>query len=110
MRQLAKKPKKGKKYARQKQKTISRKAISRKSKPARDLSEAIIDSVHESLVMLDPDLSVYTANKIFYQTFQLTAPEVERHSFPDIASHQFNIPMLLGKLNDVVHQDVSFTD
>jgi two-component system cell cycle sensor histidine kinase/response regulator CckA len=38
---------------------------------SRDLSEAIVDTVRESLVVLDPELRVRSANRAFIETFQI---------------------------------------
>ena len=42
------------------------------AKEARDHAEAIVATVREPLVILDADLRVVTANRSFYETFQVT--------------------------------------
>jgi two-component system CheB/CheR fusion protein len=47
------------------------------ARAARELAEAIIETVHEPLVVIDDKLQVKSANRSFYQTFRLSREETE---------------------------------
>ena len=63
--------------------------------------EAIAATIRESLVILDEDLRVLTANQVFLQTFRVTLPEIENRRFSEIANGQWNIPPFLSLLEEV---------
>jgi two-component system CheB/CheR fusion protein len=53
-------------------------------KHARDYAEAIIETVREPLLILDQELNVQTANRAFFETFDI-APEDIRTSSMRVA-------------------------
>ena len=63
--------------------------------------EAIAATIRESLVILDEDLRVLTANQVFLQTFRVSLPEIENRRFSEIAKSQWNIPPFLSLLEEV---------
>jgi signal transduction histidine kinase/PAS domain-containing protein len=69
---------------------------------ARRYAEAIVDTVREPLVVLDGALRVRSANRAFYDTFHLSAPETERRSFFDLGDGLWNTPRLRALLEDVL--------
>lgn len=75
---------------------------------ARDYAEAIVATVRESLVVLDTDLQVITANQFFYEKFQVTAPETEQRLIYEIGNGQWNIPELRSLLEDVLPHQSQF--
>src|SRR5439155_3275973 len=75
------------------------------AKEARDQAQAILATVREPLVILDPELRVVTANRAFYETFRVSPEETERRSFFDIGNHQWNIPLLRTLLEEILPRD-----
>lgn len=65
-----------------------------KLKNALAYAEAIIDAIHEPLVVLHPDLRVRTANRAFYKTFKLSPGETEEKLIYRLDNSQWDIPQL----------------
>ncbi len=57
-------------------------------------AEAIIDTIHEPLVVLHPDLRVRTANRAFYKTFKLIPGQTEEELIYQLDNGQWDIPQL----------------
>ncbi|RCJ31652.1 ATPase [Nostoc minutum NIES-26] len=77
---------------------------------SRDYAEAIVDTVRESLVVLNLDLRVITANQSFYETFQVTPTETEQRLIFEIGNGQWNIPQLRSLLEDILQNNAQFQD
>src|SRR5437899_2634484 len=75
------------------------------AREARDQAQAIIATVREPLVVLDPQLRVVTANSSFYETFQTSREETEGHSLFDIGHHRWNVPRLRTLLEEVLPRE-----
>jgi len=75
------------------------------AKEARDQAQAIIATVREPLVILDPDLRVVTANPSFYETFQTSREATENQSFFEIGGRQWNVPRLRTLLEEVLPRE-----
>ena len=71
---------------------------------ARQYAERIVETVREPLVVLNETLQVVTANRAFYETFQLPVEETEARSLFDLGSGQWNIPDLRTALGDLLAQ------
>ena len=56
---------------------------------ARDFNQSIIEMTRSSVLVLDAELRAKLANPAFYQTFQLTPPEVLDHIIYDIGGGQW---------------------
>jgi len=69
---------------------------------ARDYAEAIVETVRESLVVLDAQLRVKTANQAFYQTFQVSVDETEHCLIFELGNGQWNMPALRSLLEDLL--------
>ncbi|MEJ0097295.1 MAG: histidine kinase dimerization/phosphoacceptor domain -containing protein [Bauldia sp.] len=69
---------------------------------ARTLADAIVDTVRESLVVLDRDLRVVTASRSFYRTFGVAAGATEGRLFYELADGQWEIPALRKLLEEVI--------
>src|SRR5258705_13442218 len=78
-------------------------------KEAGDYTKAVIETMHESLLMLTNDLRVKSANKGFYQMFQETPEETEGHLLYELGEHHWNIPDLRKQLKMVQDRDIAFT-
>jgi two-component system CheB/CheR fusion protein len=78
-------------------------------KDAGDYTKAIVETMHESLIMLTDDLRIRSANKGFYQTFHTTPEETEGAFLYDLGNHQWEIPELRKQLKMVQSRDIPFT-
>ncbi|MGA7828536.1 MAG: PAS domain-containing protein, partial [Geobacteraceae bacterium] len=77
---------------------------------ARHFAESIIDTVRESLLVLDSDLRVVSANRSFYRRFQSTREETENKSIYNLGNGRWNIPRLRELLEKIVDENTSFED
>src|SRR5215212_3166104 len=78
--------------------------------PLETYSQDIVDTVREQLLMLDTTLRVHSANRAFYQTFQVSAEETEHHLIYELGNGQWDIPDLRRLLEDVVPKSSVFND
>ena len=69
---------------------------------ARNYAEAIVQTVRESLLVLDANLQVVMANQPFYDTFQVLPSETEQCPIFDLGNGQWNIPQLRSLLEDLL--------
>jgi len=69
---------------------------------SRDYAEAIVSTVRQSLVVLDINLRVVTANQFFYDTFMVVREETENCLIYEIGNGQWNIPQVKSLLEDIV--------
>ena len=67
-----------------------------------DLAEAIVDSIREPLLVLDPDLRVIAASRSFYRTFGVTPRKTEGKLVFELGDGQWNIPGLRTILEDII--------
>jgi two-component system, chemotaxis family, CheB/CheR fusion protein len=77
---------------------------------ARDYTAAIVETVREPLVVLDRDLCVVTANRAFYQMFQLDPPQVEGTEIDTVGNGRLAIPGLRSRLEDLRQHNTPFQD
>ena len=77
---------------------------------SRDYSEAIVDTVRQSLVVLDTDLRVVTANQFFYDTFRVVREETENRLISEIGNGQWDISQLRSLLENVITHQTQFQD
>ncbi|HEY2586444.1 MAG TPA: chemotaxis protein CheB [Tepidisphaeraceae bacterium] len=69
---------------------------------ARDYAAAIIDTVHEPILVLDDTLKVQRANRPFYDRFQLNPSQVENRMLPDVADGRFGGDELRARLQQMI--------
>jgi PAS domain S-box-containing protein len=67
-----------------------------------DQARAIVETVREPLVVLDADFRVVTANRSFFETFQVPREDAERQSLFDFGNRQWNIPQIRTMLDAVL--------
>ena len=70
----------------------------------------IVDTVREPLLILDATLRVRSANRAFYQTFQVSSEETENRLIYELGNGQWDIPDLRTLLEDVVPKSSVFND
>jgi two-component system CheB/CheR fusion protein len=77
---------------------------------AREYAEGIVDTVRESIIVLDQDLRVISANKSFYKTFRVGEKETEHKLIYDLGNKQWDIPALRALLEKLLREKTSFKD
>lgn len=73
-----------------------------------DYAEAIVNTVREPLVILNKNLQVLTANRAFYQTFNLLPEKLENRPFYELGEGELNIPKFRNLLHRVLTKGTSF--
>ncbi|MDD5656656.1 MAG: ATP-binding protein [Elusimicrobia bacterium] len=79
-------------------------------KDSRDCAETIIDTVKESLLILDSRLKVRKANRVFYETFREREPALAGRSIFDLGGGIWNLPGLKQRLAAAAIRSAPFTD
>jgi two-component system, chemotaxis family, CheB/CheR fusion protein len=77
---------------------------------ARDYAVAIVQTVRESLVVLNAELQVVSATQRFYDTFQVSPSETEQCRIFDLGNRQWNIPRLQSLLEDLLPHNTQIQD
>ena len=73
-------------------------------------AQNIVDTVREPLLILDTSLRVRSANRAFYQTFQVSPGETEGRLIYELGNGQWDIPDLRTLLEDIVPKSSIFDD
>jgi two-component system sensor kinase FixL len=77
---------------------------------ARVWAEAIVNTVRHPLLVLDVELRVQSANRFFYQTFQVSAEETIDRVVYELGNGQWNVPRLRNLLEEVLPRNKVVTD
>jgi len=77
---------------------------------ARNYADAIVETVWEPLIVLNGDLHVITANRSFYEAFQVSPVQTEQYSMFELGNGQWNIPQLRSQLEEIVANNTQFQD
>ncbi len=77
---------------------------------AQEYAQSIVDTVRESILVLDQDLRVVSANRSFYRTFKVTLQETEGQLVYNLGDDQWDIPELRRLLESVLPEQESFDD
>jgi len=80
------------------------------SRQAQALAESIVDGVREPLLVLDRDLRVVRANRVFCRTFQVRLEQTEGRLVYDLGNRDWDIPKLRELLEEVLPTNHSFDD
>lgn len=75
---------------------------------ALNFAEAIIDTVREPLLVLTVDGRVRTANKSFYQTFQVSPEVTQERLLYALGGGQWDVPALRAALRELASQGSTF--
>ena len=75
---------------------------------ARVYAENIVDTIKDPLIILDRDLSIISANRSFYQTFQIFPSDTIGKAITQIGNHQWDDPNLIRLLKEVLLEDKFF--
>jgi len=73
----------------------------------RTMAEDIVDTVRESLLVLDKEMRVVRANRSFYNIFQLNPEEVEGRLLYELGAGEWNIPQLRQLLEEILPKQKS---
>jgi PAS domain S-box-containing protein len=73
-------------------------------------SETIIDTIHESMIILNKDFFVRSANNSFYKKHRITKEETEGKHLFELQNGQWDIPELHELLNDTRSKNDSIQD
>ncbi|MEP0872078.1 ATP-binding protein [Trichocoleus desertorum AS-A10] len=74
---------------------------------ARNYAEAIVETVQVPLLVLESDLRVNTANRSFYETFQVDPSDTAQSLIFELGNGQWNIPGLRSLLEDILANDTT---
>jgi len=77
---------------------------------AREFAESIVDTVRESLLVLDQNKRVLTANRRFYENFHISAENIEGRTLFELGEGQWDITELRGLLDEIVSKNKVFED
>jgi two-component system CheB/CheR fusion protein len=75
---------------------------------ASEYAEAVIETMHEPLVVLDGDLRIRKVNKAYYRIFQLTPAETEGKLIYELGNGRWDIPELRELLESVLQKNSKF--
>lgn len=87
-----------------------RKRSEQKERDTRIFAEGIIDTVRESLLVLDKDMSVILANHSFCRKFNTSKEETENKSIFEINNRSWDIPSLQKLLEEILPENNVFND
>ncbi|MGJ5818840.1 chemotaxis protein CheB [Paludibaculum fermentans] len=68
----------------------------------RDYAEAVVEATRQPLIILNKDLKVRSANRAFYEMFEVSKDETENRFIYDLGNGQWNIPKLREALQKIV--------
>jgi two-component sensor histidine kinase/PAS domain-containing protein len=69
------------------------------------LAEAILETIRQPLLILSEDLTVRSANRAFYETFQVERAQTEGRRIYELGNRQWDIPRLRELLSEVLPRD-----
>jgi diguanylate cyclase (GGDEF)-like protein/PAS domain S-box-containing protein len=75
---------------------------------ARRYAEDIVETVRQPLLVLDADMNVVSANRAFYDTFQVTPSGTLGTCVYALGNHQWDIPRLRTLLEDILPRSSRF--
>src|SRR5882724_7870234 len=81
-----------------------------KAEEARDFAQAIVETVHEPLLVLNRQLRVLASNRAFQRVFHVPKEETEGKFIFDLGDKQWNIAALRELLEDILPRNSHFMD
>jgi two-component system CheB/CheR fusion protein len=75
-----------------------------------EYKKAIIETIHESLIILSVDLRVKSANKGFYTGFRSKPEDTEGRYLFELGNHQWDIPELRRQLSQVQTKNIELVN
>ncbi len=89
---------------------IERKNAEQAEQDARMYAESIVETLRESLVVLDPQLRVVRTNQTFHNTFKVSPGETVNKFIYDLGNQQWDIPELRKLLEEILPENTQFQD
>ena len=89
---------------------VERKKAEQAEQDARLYAESIVETLRESLVVLDAQLLVVIANQTFYKTFKVSLEETVNKFIYDLGNRQWDIPELRKLLEEIIPENTQFQD
>ena len=80
-------------------------AIPPDAEEVRILAEGIVDTIRQPLLILTEDLSVHSANRAFYQAFEVDQAQTKGRLIYELGNRQWDIPRLRELLSQVLPQE-----
>jgi len=77
------------------------KAVEQESETARAYSNSIIDTIRQSLVVLDHELNIVSASPSFYRSFAVKPDEAVGQQLPKLRDRCLDVPTLCNFLNRI---------
>jgi chemotaxis protein methyltransferase CheR len=77
---------------------------------AQTLAQAIVNTIHEPLLVLDADLRVMAASRAFYETFKVEAEATFGALLYDLGDGQWDIPALRLLLETIIPEKAAMDD
>ncbi|MBN2483992.1 MAG: diguanylate cyclase [Candidatus Omnitrophica bacterium] len=87
-----------------------RKKLEQTVEDALEYANGIINTVRDSLIILDADLKVVSASRSFYQFFKVKPEDTEKQHIYELGDRQWDIPRLRELLEDILPHTTSFDD
>jgi PAS domain S-box-containing protein len=88
---------------------VSEERIARKeSKRNWQLTQSIVDTIRDPLVVLETDMTVVTASKAFLTMFGITQAEARGRRVSELGQHQWDVPALRHVLDKVLPENKPF--
>jgi PAS domain-containing protein len=84
------------------------KKLSKEIQFAREYADNIIDTVRESLIILDKDLRVVSANRSFYRMFNTVIDKTVGRSIFELDDNKWEIPRLRELLEQIIPKENLF--
>jgi len=91
-------------------KETGRKRVGKTILKREEYIDSIMQTVREPLLVLDSDRKVISANRSFYQAFQVKPGEVEGKVLYDLGNRQWDIPKLRKLLEEILPKSTVFLD
>jgi two-component system cell cycle sensor histidine kinase/response regulator CckA len=85
-----------------------RKLAKRAFKQAPAYAKSIVETMRDPLVVLDGDLRVVSANRSFYQTFEVPPEETQGRLIYELGNYQWDIPRLQELLEEILPRNTTF--
>lgn len=72
---------------------------------AEEFARAVIQTVHQPLLVLDRDLRVQTANRAFFEIFQAKPADTLGHRLTELGGRAWDLPRMRGLLEELLAGD-----
>jgi two-component system CheB/CheR fusion protein len=85
-------------------------AAKRRAKKARDFADGVVETLHDPLLFLDPDLRVKRVRAIFCRMFQVIRNDTGGRFLCDLDDGQGDIPQLCRLLEEILLRNSAFNN